>query len=257
MLIGIEASHANKKQRTGVEQVCFHLIQELKNIIPSSERVVLYSNTPLAGDLAKLPENWSVKVLKWPFFKGWSQIRLSWEFLFNKPDVFLAPGQLVPLISPKKTISIVHDSAFRALPNLYWWASRWYLHLMNKLICKKSSLIITPSQFSKDELLKYYNFPAEKIKVVAWGYEKNIFNSKVAQFSQDELKQKYKITKPYIISVGRLETKKNTQNIIKSFNILRKGGQDLQLFLVGAGGVGWDVIKQEIDNSEYKKDIIL
>ena len=127
----------------------------MKKILPFDQRVVLYSNKPLVGELAKLPnKNWSVKILKWPAAKGWSQFRLSWEFLFNKPDIFLAPGQLVPFICPKNTITIVHDSAFKVFPKSYWWASRWYLKFMNWLVAKKSKLIITPSQFSKNEFLE-------------------------------------------------------------------------------------------------------
>ena len=263
MIIGIEAAHANKKHRTGVEQVCFNLIQEFKKTLPSSSRVILYSNKPLIGELADLPNNWSVKVLKWPFLKGWSQFRLSGEFLFNKPDVFFAPGQLVPFICPKKTISIVHDSAFKAWPNLYWWASRLYLHLMNKLICRKSSLIITPSKFSKQELIKYYKYNSEKIKVVPWGYDKKNYKYQPSGIKAHEIMEKHRmlekfgITKSFIMSVGRLETKKNTRRIIQAFNILRDNKHYLQLLLVGTPGVGFDKIEQEINNSPYKKDIIL
>ena len=200
MVIGIEATHANKKRRTGVEQVCFNVIQALKKNIPSNIEVVLYSNEPLRGELGILPPNWSVKILSWPLPKGWSQIRLSLEFLFHPSDIFLAPGQLVPFICPRKTISIVHDSAFKVFPSAYGFLSRIYLDLMNKLLVKKSSLIITPSKFSKDELIKFYDFNQDKIKVIPWGYEQDKF--KILESKKDIL-EKYGISKPYIISLGR------------------------------------------------------
>lgn len=254
MLIGIEATHANKGHRTGVEEVCWQVIQTLKKIIPrSGVGVVLYSNKPLVGELGDLPVNWSVKILSWPFKKGWSQIRLSWQFLFNPPDVFLAPGQLVPVICPKNTISVVHDSAFKAFPQAYWWASRWYLHGMNKLICQKSKLIITPSEFSKRELSKYYNFNQGKIIVVPWGYDR----AKFKQLTPDrQILTKYKLTKPFIMSVGRLEEKKNTRRIVQAFNLVRPN-HDLQLLLAGAPGVGYGAVQQEIINSPYQNDILV
>mgnify|MGYP001583169302 CR=1 FL=1 len=268
MLIAIEASHANKQNRTGVENVCYYLIQTLKKVIPSNVRVILYTNQPLSGELAVLPNiNWSIKILRWPFFKGWSQFRLSWEFLFNKSDIFFVPGQLVPLISSKNTITIVHDSAFRAFPKAYWWGSRWYLRAMNWLVAKKSKLIITPSEFSKNEFLKYYEFDKEKIKVVFWGYDNKIFNFQFSisnQFSIFNFK-KFKIDKPYLLSIGRLESKKNTQKIIQAFNLLKSKVTgnlkslilNLKLCLVGSHGIGFQEIKKEIDNSPYKDDIIL
>ena len=141
MILGIEASHANKKNRTGVEEYSWQIIQQLKKQIPSDMRVILYSQEPLVGELAVLPKNWEVKILSWPFGKGWSQVRLSLEFLLEPPDVFFAPGQLVPFACPKNTIVTVHDSAFLFEPKSYWWASRWYLKLMNCLIVKKAKLI--------------------------------------------------------------------------------------------------------------------
>ena len=97
MIIGIEASHANKKKRTGVEEVCFQIIQELKEIIPNEHKVILYSHKKLNHNLSDLPKNWQIKILYWPFSKGWSQVRLSLELFFRKPDIFFAPGQLVPI----------------------------------------------------------------------------------------------------------------------------------------------------------------
>lgn len=254
MIIGIEAAHANKYYRTGVEEACWQVIQALKKIISQRNvKVVLYSNKPLVGELEDLPINWSVKVLKWPLTKGWSQVRLSIDFFFHPPDIFFAPGQLVPLICPKKTISIIHDSAFKVFPSAYGLLSRIYLNWMNWLIVKKSGLIITPSEFSKRELTKYYNFNKDQIIVAPWGYD-------AAKFKQltpnQQILTKYKLTKPFIMSVGRLEEKKNTQRIVQAFNLIRRN-HDLQLLLAGAPGVGYEKVRQEIINSPYKNDIVV
>ena len=73
MFIGIEASHALKENRTGVEEYCWQIIQELKKIIPAETRIVLYINSRKLkvesrkledNDLLdNLPANWSVKEL--------------------------------------------------------------------------------------------------------------------------------------------------------------------------------------------------
>ena len=88
MIIGIEAMHANKPNRTGVEWYCYFVIEELKKIIPPSVRVILYTKTALAGELGILPTNWEQKILRWPLRKFWSQTRLAYELWRNPPDVF-------------------------------------------------------------------------------------------------------------------------------------------------------------------------
>ncbi len=256
MIIGIEASHANKQKRTGVEEVCFQIIQELKNIIPSQTKVILYTHKRLNNELNELPRNWEVKVLPWPLSKGWSQIRLSFELFINRPDVFFAPGQLVPFLCPNKTITVVHDSAFRVFPKLYNKLARPYLDNMNKLIAKRSKKIITPSQFSRDEFLKFYNFQKENIRVIPWGYDKKRYTIEAIQQSDNILK-KFNINKPYFISIGRIEKKKNTISIIKAFNHFRKNNKkEYQLLLIGEKRVGSEKIMDSINKSPYKDDII-
>ncbi len=265
MLIGIEATHANQADRTGVEEYCWQMIQEFKKIIPSSVRVVLYSDQPLRGELGLLPQNWQVKVLSWPFKKGWSQVRLSLEFLFYPPDVFFAPGQLVPLICPKQTVVMIHDSAFLVFPNAYNFLGRQYLKLMNKLILRKAKLIIASSEFNKRELLRLYGKKIEnKIKVVPLAYDDKRFviaRSEATWLRRSvDMLRKYHIMKPYIISIGRLEEKKNTKRIVEAFNLiksqLRTPNSELQLVLIGKPGVGYEEIKAEIERSPDRENII-
>ncbi|MBL7142001.1 hypothetical protein ISS21_02880, partial [Patescibacteria group bacterium] len=84
MVIGIDASRANREQKTGVEWYSYHLIQELKKIpLTKGDKFILYSLNELKGELAHLPHNWQSKVLIWPFKYVWTQIRLAWEILIN------------------------------------------------------------------------------------------------------------------------------------------------------------------------------
>ncbi len=256
MLIGIEAAHANKQPRTGVEQVCFKLIQELKKIIPSEARVVLYSNIPLRNGLEVLPPNWSAKILSWPLNKLWSQLRLSWELWRQPPDIFIAPGQLVPFFCPRKTVVIVHDSAFAVHPEAYNFWGRQYLKWMNQRIASKAGLIITPSEFSRQELNKYFGVDLKKIIVAALGYEAEDFHllADDEKSSGQAVLRKYKIDKPFLLAINRLETKKNTRRMVGAFNLLKKDF-DLQLVLGGRPGVGYEEIKKEIEQSPYRADI--
>lgn len=256
MVIGIEAAHASKPKRTGVEEYCFQLIQELKKIIPADARVILYANEPLRGELAALPNNWQVKVLRWPLKKLWSQLRLSFELLFHPPDVFFAPGQLVPFITPQKTIVMIHDSAFVAYPQAYRFWGRQYLRLMNLLIVKKSIRLITSSSFNKTELEKLYGRSvAGKTAVIPLGFDHYRFHPGVA-LGGEALAKNYGITKPFIMTTGRLEAKKNTARLVAAFALVKKQ-HDIQLVLVGKPGYGYQAVHTAIEQSPYKKDIII
>ena len=277
MILAIETAHAAKPDRTGVEEYCFQIIQHLKTVIPSDVRVVLYckeqrtkNKAPASAQsrsrgeqidlLRDLPANWEVKMLGWPLGKLWSQIRLSWELLWHPPDVFFAPGQLIPFFCPPHTVVMIHDSAFMVYPRAYLFWGRQYLKWMNRRILKNAALILTNSEFNRAELTRLYgNRVKSEIVVVPLAYD--VKKYQVSSIKEQAPLNQQAVAKPYLISVGRLEEKKNTQSLIKAFNSIKYQEssikyQALQLVLVGKPGAGYEKIKTEIGKSPYRADII-
>lgn len=268
MILGIEASHAMKPKRTGVEEYCFQIIQHLKEVVPADVRVILYTSG-VKGEKLKvkseseelfdnLPANWEVKVLGWPFRKLWTQVRLSWEFLWRPPDVFFAPGQLIPLVCPRRTIVTIHDSAFLVYPSAYNFLGRQYLRLMNWWIIKKADRIVTPSAFNARELRRLYgDRAANKAEVIAHGYNSDRFTEQ-SEVAVQKMLSDYGITRPYILSIGRLEEKKNTKRIVEAHRMLceRRRGQSLpELVFVGSSGVGYGDVQEAIRRSPFRQHI--
>lgn len=255
MTIGIDASRANHNQKTGVEWYAYHLIQEFKNEIPANISVVLYTDKPLQGDLAILPDNWTQKVLKWPPRRLWTQIRLSIEMILNPPDVLFVPAHVAPLIHPKQTVVTIHDVAAHAFPQTYNWFERWYSLWSAKHAVRSQATIIAPSQFTKTEIQKMTNSSYQNITVIPNGY-----NKQCSQIDNPELinqtLQTYSITKPFLLSIGRLEEKKNTKRMVESFTLLKQSHPNLQLVLIGKPGHGYEQVAEAITNSPYKQDII-
>jgi len=236
------------------------LIQELKKIIPENVEVILYSTENLQGDLSNLPKNWKNKVLSWPPKRLWTQIRLSLEMLFHKPDVLFVPAHVFPIVHPKKIVMTIHDIAALDFPDSYNAFEKWYSLFSSKQALQKLWKIITPSIFTKQELkrLSSQNFPEEKVKVIYHGFNQTYENNFLAE-EKNRVLNKYKIGTKFLLSTSRLEHKKNTLGIIKAFEILKNNSvyNDLQLILVGKPGFGFTEVEQAINNSAYKKDIIL
>lgn len=259
MTIGIDASRANHTEKTGVEWYAFFVIQELKKILPEDTQVVLYSDIPLQGELANLPKNWSSKVLRWPPKRFWTQIRMSYEMLFHAPDILFIPAHVFPLIHPKKTLMTVHDVAAYAFPESYSWFEWWYSTWTAKYAVQKLWKVIVPSEFTKQEILqKTKKQKNNNIFVVHNGFDEKFLK----QCSEEEIQnvlQKFSLQKPYLLSIGRLEEKKNTWRIIKAFEILKqqKQFQDYSLLLIGKPGHGYEKVEETFRQSSVKKDIFL
>ncbi|MEI6288095.1 MAG: glycosyltransferase family 1 protein [bacterium] len=270
MIIGIDASRANKPNKTGTEWYSWHLIEELKKItllpkegvgggLPSSDKFLLYTNNPLTGDLATLSANFSQRILNWPPKYLWTQIRLWWELWRNTPDVLVVPAHTIPFLPLPKKIKIlvnVHDVGWKRFPNLYKPIQIWYHDWTMRRIKQRADVIITISEFSKREIMELYQVPAEKIKVVYLGFDSTQF-SQQKNNNADAVLQKYKITKPYLLYVGRLEKKKNIGNMILAFALAKEKFSDLKLVLAGSEGHQFEEIKKIITEHKLENEVII
>lgn len=258
MLIGIDASRANKPQKTGVEWYSFHLIQALKKLtLKDGNSWILYTREPLAGPLAELPENWYEVRAKWPPRRLWTQVRMSWEMWRRPVDVLFTPGHVLPPVRPEKSVVTIHDVGFRRLPKLYKQADKSYHEHSTKRIAKSDARIITVSEFSGRELIDLYKIDAKRIAITYPGVDHDAYKP-LDIGSVIERLRRLQIPRPYFLYVGRLEAKKNVVNLVKAFNefVMHRGvGDPTRLVLAGLPGFGYEEIKKAIVASPFKAQI--
>ncbi|HLD31457.1 MAG TPA: glycosyltransferase family 1 protein [Patescibacteria group bacterium] len=254
MIVGIDASRANEEKKTGVGWYTYHLLKQLQSIVPEDVQVVLYSPQPLQEELAPLPLNWENRVLSWFLPRWWTQGRLSWEMWRRPPDVLFIPAHVFPWWHPRRTVMTVHDIAAWHFPQTYSNFERWYSVASARYAQKKLFRVIVPSQSTKEEMLAAFGQQGqERIRVIPHGFDQEQFSLAVVSQTSSSL-GKYQLTKPFLLSLGRLEEKKNTVNLIKAFDLLKEK-YDWQLLLVGSGGWGKEKVAEAIENSQFKKDI--
>lgn len=258
MIIGIDASRANKPKKTGVEWYSYHLIEEFKKL-DRRNQYFLYTNKPLADALKICPSNFKEIVLKWPIPRSWTIGRLSWEMKFGKyrPDVLFVPAHTLPLLNPKKSIVTIHDIGFEHFPEAYHWADKLYHKLIIQIIKRAASKIITVSEFTKRDIIQTYKIPAEKIFVVHNGYDNKKYKPQLD--TREILKNKYQIDFPYILFVGRLELKKNIPRLVEAFGQFKIQHPDSKhkLVLVGTKGLTFSLVENQIKKYNLAKDIVL
>lgn len=266
MVIGIEASRANRPQKTGVEWYGYHMIQHLKRL-PEADQYswLLYGNTPLTHGLEIGPPAWHEVRLPWPPKYLWTQGCLSLEMQRRPPDVLYVPSHVLPRVIPKKTVVVIHDVGFRRLPDLYKPIQRAYHEWTTRDIVKRASRILTVSEFSKQEIVETFKASPDQIQVIYPGIDHDRYYRRDAADMQRVL-ERFQIPKPFFLYIGRIELKKNVGMIIKAFEKVvieafekfkdRRGvGDPFRLVLVGQPGAGYEEVERLIAKSPIREMI--
>lgn len=265
MIIGVDAGClgvADERLKVGVYQLGFNLLKNLSKL-DKKNNYSLYSFIPIEKKiLDQFGTNFTNLVLQPQ--KGWLNLRLSWEFLVRKPDLFLGLGQALPLFHPVKSIVFVYDLAFEHYPNCY---KDTYLRLsrQTKYAVKQSDRIIAISNSTKDDLVKFYNIDEEKIEVIYPGISDFSTPGVLRSDSPGVSLGRAPYFLPgvslrrssYFLFVGSLKPIKNIPRIIEAFALfLKQAKKRYKLVLTGSDYWLDNEMKKMINRVKIKDSII-
>jgi glycosyltransferase involved in cell wall biosynthesis len=165
----------------------------------------------------------------------WTQQSLPQAAARAQCGVLHSPAMLAPLKCRLPVVLTIFDLyIIRRKKSFPLWNSKSMNYFLPKIL-NSSSHIIAISQFTKQEIMEIYpHLPESKITVTLLGLEPNF--KRVRKDESLKIKNKYSLSKPYIMGVSTIEPRKNIKNLISSFaRIQKKIEQDLVL----VGGYGW------------------
>ncbi len=156
-----------------------------------------------------------------------------------KYDLYWSPN-FIPLdgIKASKIVTTVHDFSFylhadwHPQERVEYFGTYFFKNVM------RSDWIITGSEFSKDEIVKYLKFPADKITVIYHGVDQEqykVYDKAVLQGT----KSKLKLSDSFLLFVGSIEPRKNLLNLLKAYHLLSEDIKD-KYSLVLVGFKGWE-----------------
>ena len=254
-IIGIDVSRAFKGFLSGTEYYSREVTRYMLAANQDKHRLRLYSNQPVGETFGPLSSKIETRVIPFPRF--WTQFRLSWEVIWHKPSVLFVPAHTIPIICPTKTVVTVHDLGFMHYPELYRPLERFILKYIMGYAIKKATKIVTISQATEDDILKFYpKIDKSKITIVYQGLNHERFRPLKPT---DKLKFQPKYGK-YILFVGRIEERKNVARMIEAYALLRKERKVThKLVLAGRPRYGYSRFLEIIEKlpEDIRQDIIL
>lgn len=258
MKIGIDASRYKHAEATGVEWYSWHIINGLAEIIAGNgeDELVLYSKEKIES-----AKGWGEKIVNkvLPGLRLWTLRSLSKEMSLHPPEVLFVPSHTLPLNLPEKSIITIHDVAFKHLPKAYSFSEFHYLNWSTKFAVKRATKIIVPSEATAKDLVKFFGCRQDKIVIIPHGFsEPNIVDEERVR-AKSVIFKYFGIGKndPYILFVGRLETKKNLPKLIEAFAKFLEKNPDYRLILAGKRGVGFEKIIKIVNKLSLAHKVIM
>lgn len=190
---------------TGVQRYANEILLELDKIVGNDQYILAIPPN------CKAPTLNNIKVRKIGKHKDilWEQLDLA--FYAKKYHLLLLNFcNVAPILYPG--IVCIHDMNVRENPQFYSMRFRWWYFFVYFFMIKKAERIVTVSEYSKKEILKYYRYCANYIHVIpnSWQHLDRIKSDKKVLDKFDLIEGEY------YFSLGSLELNKNLKWITET-----------------------------------------
>ena len=97
----------------------------------------------------------------------------------------------------------------------------------------RASRVLTVSEASKRDILKYFNVPESKIDVIYNAMDERLGEAPTAEEMQN-VRERYQLQDPFVLYAGNIKPHKNLERLIEAFHSLRRGGlEQVKLLIIG------------------------
>ncbi len=218
-----------KRPMTGVGRVTSSLLTELADIMPEDEFHALscekykgYKKTNIIQHIV-LPDNGYFRWQNGPFRKRLKAVC---------PDILIASNYTLPIYSPYTSVLIEYDISFISHPE--WFPRRETIkkHWLVKRSVKKADKIVTSSDFSKAEILRYFHIPPQKVTVIQLGSDAIFRKSSAGEIERWKENKGLK-GKKIIGFLGSMFNRRHIPELVDAVRLLREEFPEVLLYIIG------------------------
>jgi len=162
----------------------------------------------------------------------WKQITLPIKAWQKGCSLVFCTDYFVPYMHlGYTTVPVFHDAFFWEYPTHY---NKFWLGLFKTIgvtAAKKSSAIVTVTNYAKQQIAKYSGIDATKIIPIHIGPKSSIAEPQLSTATNN---YEHLLNKKYILHVGTIEKRKNLATLITAFEgLLQNNPQEIYLVIVG------------------------
>jgi len=191
------------------------------------------------------------------FKSAWRSKYVVKELQQYKIDLYHGLSHEIPFgihESGVKSVVTMHDLIFERYPGQYNPIDVFTYRRKARYACRHANRIIAISEQTKQDIITYYQIPAEKISVVYQSCDP-AFSIHHSPAELAQLRAKYNLPDRYFLYVGSVIERKNLLGVIKAMQILQ-GTLSIPLVVLGNGSGYKKKVKAFIAENGLEQQVI-
>lgn len=227
------AIDARKLHDFGIGTYIRNLLRHLARLDSQNEYIIL-CHAPDREMVDQLGPNFRSVLEPSANYSIQEQIHVPWLLRKVAPDVYHAPHYVLPVAVRCRSLVTIHDCIHlmfpQYLPNRMAYA---YARAAMWSAARRSDRILTVSEASKRDILRFFRVPPEKIVVIYNAIDER-FWIEPAEEDVARVRERYQLDHGFVLYAGNIKPHKNLVRLIEAFAELRKNGfDDLKLLIIG------------------------
>ena len=159
--------------------------------------------------------------MPWPLVRGYMRFAGM-----SSPDLYHSLSLSFPPPGDRLAVYTIHDLPPARFPDegrIPVWAKQ--------AVCEAKA-IMTPSQFAKNELMELLGLPDERVHVIPYGCEHEVFHSGVIPADAETL-AKHNLHGPFLFYAGGFTRRKNVAALLEAWKQIEANHPEMNLALAG------------------------
>src|SRR4029453_10217606 len=145
------------------------------------------------------------------------QIALPLELRREQADLFHAPHYVLPPLTPCRAVVTIHDCIHLRFPQ-YLPSRLGYAYARASLwtATHRAARVITVSEASKRDILRYFRVPESPIDVIYNAIDDRYWQKPAAE-DMERVRERYQLTAPFVLYAGNIKPHKNLERVVGCF----------------------------------------
>jgi glycosyltransferase involved in cell wall biosynthesis len=247
-------------RQAGVSRYIEYLLRNLPDVLDPADELAAFAGSAARNPvrLRDLPASIHWQWSRWPTSKIpmrilWEQIAAPVVMTRQRVDLIHGPVNVVPLASRRPVVVTIHDLAFLEYPEQYPRLQRRYLKAMTSASARRSTRVITVSNFTRTDVAARLGVDESKIVSIPNGVSEEFLplqqTAELTRFREDK-----RLPAEFLLFIGTLQPRKNLVGLLRAYARL-DGENRLPLYVVGGEGWMYSDIFDEVNRLGISKEV--